>query len=66
MAFYCRILTISACFWRIFLNEGFSFILEYLLKVQLTVVDKFHSHLEPLDQIHEQSLDEQVSKLIRI
>lgn len=41
----------------------FSFLFpEYLLKVPLTVVDKFHSHLEPLDQIQAQSLNEQVSR----
>lgn len=33
---------------------------EYLLKVPLTVVDEFHSHLEPLNQIPTQTIRKQV------
>lgn len=33
---------------------------EYLLKVPLTVVDEFHSHLEPLNQIPLQTFRKQV------
>lgn len=33
---------------------------EYLLKVPLTVIDEFHSHLEPLDQIPSQTFHKQV------
>ncbi|XP_031624606.1 fringe glycosyltransferase-like [Contarinia nasturtii] len=37
------------------------FIIEYLLKVPLTVIDEFHSHLEPLDQIPPQTFRKQIS-----
>lgn len=36
------------------------FIVEYLLKVPLTVVDTFHSHLERMDQLDSESFREQV------
>lgn len=39
------------------------FIIEYLLKVPLTVVEQFHSHLERMDKINVESFRDQV-KLI--
>lgn len=36
------------------------FIVEYLLKVPLTVVDSFHSHLERMDHIAVESFRDQV------
>lgn len=42
-----------------FVNKN-SFIIEYLLKVPLTVIDEFHSHLETLDQIPVQTFHKQV------
>lgn len=41
---------------------NFALIIEYLLRVPLTVVEEFHSHLEPLDQIHSRSFSKQVRK----
>lgn len=40
------------------------FIVEYLLKVPLTVVDSFHSHLERMDHIDVESFRDQVNGLI--
>lgn len=37
------------------------FIIEHLLKVNLTVVDNFHSHLEPMEFIRPETLQDQVS-----
>lgn len=36
------------------------FIVEYLLKVPLTVVDSFHSHLERMDHIDVENFRDQV------
>lgn len=37
------------------------YIIEYLLKVPLTVVDGFHSHLEPMEFLPSEKFKEQVS-----
>lgn len=37
------------------------FIIEYLLNIPLTVVDAFHSHLEPMEFIKQEKFQEQVS-----
>uniref|UniRef100_A0A6P4E545 Fringe glycosyltransferase n=2 Tax=melanogaster group TaxID=32346 RepID=A0A6P4E545_DRORH len=37
------------------------FIIEHLLKVPLTVVDNFHSHLEPMEFIRQDTFQDQVS-----
>lgn len=37
------------------------FIIEYLLNIPLTVVDAFHSHLEPMEFIKPDTFQEQVS-----
>lgn len=38
------------------------FIVEYLLKVPLTVVDSFHSHLERMDHIDVENFRDQVTR----
>ncbi|XP_055300333.1 fringe glycosyltransferase-like [Sitodiplosis mosellana] len=42
-------------------DVSIGFIIEYLLKVPLTVIDEFHSHLEQLDQIPLQTFRKQIS-----
>lgn len=42
------------------------FIVEYLLKVPLTVVDSFHSHLERMDRIDVESFRDQVMALLAV
>ncbi|XP_014283170.1 fringe glycosyltransferase [Halyomorpha halys] len=37
------------------------YIIEYLLKKPLTVVDQFHSHLEPMKFIHQETFQEQIT-----
>lgn len=37
------------------------YIIEHLLKVPLTVIDTFHSHLEPMDILPRESFKEQVT-----
>uniref|UniRef100_W8BZA4 Fringe glycosyltransferase n=1 Tax=Ceratitis capitata TaxID=7213 RepID=W8BZA4_CERCA len=37
------------------------FIIEHLLKVPLRIVENFHSHLEPMEHIHPDTFQEQVS-----
>ncbi|XP_031368209.1 fringe glycosyltransferase-like [Apis dorsata] len=37
------------------------YIIEHLLKKQLTVVEQFHSHLEPMKFLNKDTFDEQVS-----
>lgn len=37
------------------------YIIEYLLKKQLTVVEQFHSHLEPMKFLNKDTFSEQVS-----
>ena len=39
------------------------YIIEYLLKKQLTVVEQFHSHLEPMKFLNRDTFAEQVSLL---
>lgn len=36
------------------------YIIEHLLKKQLTVVEQFHSHLEPMKFLNKDTFDEQV------
>jgi fringe protein len=36
------------------------FIIEYLLKTNLTVIDAFHSHLEPMEFIRQETFQDQV------
>lgn len=38
------------------------YIIEYLLKKQLTVVEQFHSHLEPMKFLNTDTFHEQVTK----
>lgn len=38
------------------------YIIEYLLKKQLTVVEQFHSHLEPMKFLNKDTFQEQVTK----
>ncbi|EFN74458.1 Fringe glycosyltransferase [Camponotus floridanus] len=38
------------------------YIIEYLLKKQLTVVEQFHSHLEPMKFLNKDTFHEQVTK----
>ena len=40
------------------------YIIEHLLKKQLTVVEQFHSHLEPMKFLNKDTFDEQVCFLI--
>ena len=40
------------------------YIIEYLLKKQLTVVEQFHSHLEPMKFLNKDTFAEQVSVLL--
>lgn len=37
------------------------YIIEYLLKKQLTVVEQFHSHLEPMKFLNKDTFHEQVT-----
>lgn len=39
------------------------YIIEYLLKKQLTVVEQFHSHLEPMKFLNKDTFGEQVSEV---
>ena len=41
-----------------------SFFLEHLLKKPLTVVDQFHSHLEPMKFIRRDLIADQVSRIL--
>lgn len=38
----------------------FGYIIEYLLKVPMTVIDGFHSHLEPMENIPKDTFRDQV------
>lgn len=43
-----------------------TFILEHILKKKLTVVDKFHSHFEPMKFLKPDTFSEQVSIIIML
>lgn len=45
-----------------FFNQHLHQIVEHLLKKPLTVVDQFHSHLEPMKFIRREILEDQVIK----
>jgi hypothetical protein len=46
--------------WNNFYSSTLGFIVEYLLKVPLTTLDAFHSHLERMDHIDVESFHDQV------
>jgi len=50
-------------FTSIIINDVLFFV-EHLLKIQLTRVEQFHSHLEPMRLIKKDLFNEQVIKII--
>ncbi|OZC10504.1 Fringe-like protein [Onchocerca flexuosa] len=42
-------------------DVSLGYLIEHLLKVKLTVLDKFHSHLENLDEINKNDIHKQIS-----